>query len=304
MLHCYTPPLPIDHRSMLHCYTSSCQLTIDPCYTVTPHKSAQGICALCYMWNLCGVVVIHGSMVNWREGDNSASRSAKFGVVVCKASLLKWGSICHRSMPHHYTSPLPIDHRSMLHCYTSTCQLTIDPCYTITPHKSAQGICALCYMWNLCGVLVFHGSMVNWRRGGISLSWNLCSVVVFHGSMVITVTPNLAGRSTGRSIPHQLSIDALNTITPNLAGKSNPHQLSIDALNTITPNLAGRSTGRSTPCQLSIDALNTITPNLASRSMPHQSSIDALDTVTPNLADLLEEEVFYAKDLLPAKVSI
>ena len=25
-------------------------------------------------------------------------------------------------------------------------QLTIDPCYTITPHKSAQGIYALSYM--------------------------------------------------------------------------------------------------------------------------------------------------------------
>ena len=62
-----TPPLPLDHRSMLHCYTFPCQLTIDPCYTITPHKSALGICAWCYMWNLCGVVVFHGSMVNWRR---------------------------------------------------------------------------------------------------------------------------------------------------------------------------------------------------------------------------------------------
>ena len=28
-----------------------------------------------------------------------------------------------------------------------------------------KSICAFCYMWNLCGVVVFHGSMVGWRRG-------------------------------------------------------------------------------------------------------------------------------------------
>ena len=50
-----------------------------------------------------------------------------------------------------------------------------------------------------------------------------------------------------------------------------PSQLSIDALNTTTPNWANLADiaqctythGRSTPNQLSIDALNTTTPNLA-----------------------------------------
>ena len=50
-----------------------------------------------------------------------------------------------------------------------------------------------------------------------------------------------------------------------------PSQLSIDALNTVTPNLADLADiaqctymyDRSTPSQLSIDALNTVTPNLA-----------------------------------------
>ena len=37
--------------------------------------------------------------------------------------------------------------------------------------------------------------------------------------------------------PSQLSIDALNTITPNVADLP-PSQLSIDALNTTTPYLA------------------------------------------------------------------
>ena len=50
-------------------------------------------------------------------GGSSASRSAKFGVVVFKASLLEGVNLS--SMLHHYTFPMPIDHRSMLHCYTS-----------------------------------------------------------------------------------------------------------------------------------------------------------------------------------------
>ena len=29
---------------------------------------------------------------------------------------------------------------------------------------SALGICSFCYMLNLCSVVVFHTSMVNWRR--------------------------------------------------------------------------------------------------------------------------------------------
>ena len=113
------------HGSMVNWRSGWVQLTIDPCYTITPHKSAQAICALCYMWNWCGVVVFHGSTVNWR--GSAASRSAKFGPVVFKASLLKWGGQCHRSMLHHYTPWV------------------------------CTSICALCYMWNLCGVVVFYG---------------------------------------------------------------------------------------------------------------------------------------------------
>ena len=32
---------------------------------------------------------------------------------------------------------------------------------------SALSICAFCYMLNLFGVVVFHTSMVNWRRGDL-----------------------------------------------------------------------------------------------------------------------------------------
>ena len=31
--------------------------------------------------------------------------------------------------------------------------------------QSAMGICALCYIRNLCGVMVFQKSILNWRSG-------------------------------------------------------------------------------------------------------------------------------------------
>ena len=96
---------------------------------------------------------------------------------------------------------------------------------------------------------------------------------------------------------HQSSMDALNTITPNLAaadlyqqiitpklGRSTPHQSSMDALNTITQNLADPLADLPHP-SINYRCLDTITPKLG-RSTPHQSSMDALNTITPNLADL------------------
>ena len=91
----------------------------------------------------------------------------------------------------------------------------------------------------------------------------------------------------GRYTPHQLTIDPLNTITPNLA----------DLLADLPPwSIEHRcheyhytKLGRSTPSQSGIDALNTATPNLSDLLPPHQSSIDPLNTPTINLADLLPD---------------
>ena len=82
------------------------------------------------------------------------------------------------------------------------------------------------------------------------------------------------------------------------------------------------------PCQLTIDPYNTVTthkPQIVHNAhipmanpytkavshigechgrQTHQLRIDALNTTTPNLADLLPQRVFYAKDLLPARVTI
>ena len=86
----------------------------------------------------------------------------------------------------------------------------------------------------------------------------------------------------GRSTPHQSNINALSTITPNLADllpdlpPINPAEM---------PWVLLHQTWQIYPHQLSIDALHTVTPNLAHQSL-HQLSIDALKTITPNLADL------------------
>ena len=126
----------IHHRSMLHCTPLSCPYIIDPCYTVTPPFANQpyihatllyplSLPKVSVQYAICETYMVYQSSMDlWSigGGSSSASRSAKFSVVVFKASLLK-GSIHHRSMLLHYTSPLPTDHRSMLHCYTpSVCQ--------------------------------------------------------------------------------------------------------------------------------------------------------------------------------------
>ena len=115
-----------------------------------------GICTFCYLWHLFGEAVFHRCMVDWR-GDTSAlsicafcSMWNVFSVVVYHTSMVNWmGYICHKYMcivlyvKHIWCSGIP---------YISV-QLEGDP--------SALSICALCYMWNIFHVVVFHTSMVS-----------------------------------------------------------------------------------------------------------------------------------------------
>ena len=66
-------------------------------------------------------------------------------------------------------------------------------CAQLEGGSSAMGICALCFVWNLFGVMVFQRSMLNWRRGwGQSVMgicplcyiWDLFGVMVFQRSML------------------------------------------------------------------------------------------------------------------------
>ena len=94
-------------------------------------EGGLGICAFCYMWNFFGVAVFHTSMVNLR------------------------GYICPEYMcfvlyvKHIWYSGIP---------YISS---------QLEGGTSTISICAFCYMWNFCGIVVLHRSMVNWRRGSL-----------------------------------------------------------------------------------------------------------------------------------------
>ena len=76
------------------------------------HQSAIGICALCYIYLSVDLPI-------WYIGMQGISAQVR-------------GSICHRSMLHHHTSPCQL----IIHpCYTFTppCQLTIDPATLLHP---------------------------------------------------------------------------------------------------------------------------------------------------------------------------
>ena len=253
--------------------------------------------------------------------------------------------------------PPPIEHRCLEYHFTKLGRSTgKSHIWQIYPHQS--NIDALhtttLHLADLPPSIEHRCHEYHYTKLGRSHIWQICladlpphqlSMHALH-----TITPNLAdlladlifgrstaisikyrclayhytthGRSTGRSTPSQLTIDALHNVTPNMADllADVPPQLSIHALHTITPNLAdlladlifsrstGRFTGRytppsiehrclayhytthgrSTPSQLCIDALHNVTPNMADllADVPPQLSIDALHTITPNMADL------------------
>ena len=68
----------------------------------------HGISAFCYTWNLCSVVVLHRSMVDWRRGWGHSDMGIcaffsmwnLFSVVVFQRSMLYWGVHLHRVWPH------------------------------------------------------------------------------------------------------------------------------------------------------------------------------------------------------------
>ena len=107
---------------------------------------------------------------------------------------------------HDRLTPLPINHKPMLHNYTFHCQLAIDPCNTITSHKSqivhnAHILMADPYTKAVSHIVECHGRRTPLQSGTDAL---------------ITITPNVA-HLLADIPPSQSSIDALNTTTPNLA---------------------------------------------------------------------------------------
>ena len=145
------------------------------------------------MWNLFGVVVLNRSMVNWLgSGVNLPNMNLLWNLLYMK---LIW---CN-GFPEIYA--------------------WLEEEWG----QSVMGICALCYTWNLFGVMVFQRYILNWKGvhllnlnslqnlldmkliwcngfpeiyasleegSGVNLSWNLFSVVVLQRSMVDVGVPS------------------------------------------------------------------------------------------------------------------
>ena len=110
------------------------------------------------MLNLFSEVVFHRCMVNWRRGP-------WYMCILLYVKLL-WCS----GIPYIY------------------CQLEG---WYICPN-----ICAFCYMLNLFSVVVFHRSMVNWRRG----SWYMC-ILLYVKLHWCSSIPYIYGQLSGVPLP-------------------------------------------------------------------------------------------------------
>ena len=163
--------------------------------------SSMHIFAFFYMWNLFGVVVLHGCMIDWRGSICHAYICILLYVKLMQCSGVEWiydqlmgGSICQV-----YICILPyvkliwcsgvawiygwLEEGVGSICYGYMCILVyMKPmwCHGFPEiyaqleegwGQSAMGICEICYIWNIFGVMVFQRSMLNWRRGGVNLPW-------------------------------------------------------------------------------------------------------------------------------------
>ena len=80
--------------------------------------------------------------------------------------------------------------------------------------------------------------------------------------------------------------------------------MSIDALNTATPNLADEPTlADGPPSEMSIDALNTATPNLADEPTSADGPLHIQWSGYGKMIDH-PRELLHTKDLLPRRVTI
>ena len=118
--------------------------------------SAMGICAFCYIWKLLDVVVLHGSMVNWWGSICHGYMCILLYMKVIGCSSFAWiyGQLVGVHLPWVYVHSAIWHLLGVVVLHGSMVNWQGDP--------SAMGICAFCYIWNMLGVAVVHGSMVNW----------------------------------------------------------------------------------------------------------------------------------------------
>ena len=120
-------------------------------------KGGLGICAFCYTWNFYGVAVFHTSMVNWRGYICPMYMCILVFVtgIWCSSIPYMYDQLEGYICPKFMFIPLYVNVFGVVVFHTSI----------VNSKKGGLGICAFCYMWNLCGVAVFHTSMVNGVSG-------------------------------------------------------------------------------------------------------------------------------------------
>ena len=117
------------------------------------------ICAFCHMLNLFGVMIFHRCIVNWSGGY-------VYPQYMC--ILLYMKLIWCNCIPYIYCSfEWGVDVCS-IYVYFAICETDLMSWYSMDLLSIGVGgtcilsICALCYMWKLFGVMVFHIPIVDW----------------------------------------------------------------------------------------------------------------------------------------------
>ena len=141
-------------------------------------QSAMGICALCYIWNVFGVMVFQRSMLDWRGWGQSARGICAlcyiwnwFGVMVFQRSMLN----CRRgSISHGYIS-------IVLYMKCIWCNGFAKIYAQLQEGVNLPWVYVHCaiYIRNFCGVMVFQRSMLDWRRGVGSICHRYMCIVLY-----------------------------------------------------------------------------------------------------------------------------
>ena len=134
--------------------------------------SVLGICTFCYMWNLHYIVVYHRSLIDGGWGWGVYICPGYMCIVLC-VKLIQCSGI-----PSIYGQ---LEEGPWYMCILLYMKLlwcgSIPYIYgQLEGDTSALGICALCYMWNIFVIMVFHIFIVNWSGGYICPNY-ICIVL-------------------------------------------------------------------------------------------------------------------------------
>ena len=170
------------------CETDLVQRYSKDLWSIGGGTSLLCICAFCYMLHIFTVVVFHRSLINWNWGAlvyvHFAKCETSNGIVVSYTCMINWkGYICPKFMcVLLYVNVFGVEvfHRSIVNwrkgglgicafCYMlNICGVVVFLICVVNwmGSTSVQSVCTFCYMLNIFGVEVFNRFMVNWRRRG------------------------------------------------------------------------------------------------------------------------------------------